>query len=351
MTPQSSSNVSVGYLNIGQQRIQTGSAQLGHFDILFVCASYEPRAIAITKCSQISADKAYVFRFEPLSSDNNRAFHAEILRTFASEVAKDVRIVVLPPSVSTVRVQEALRSVLAEIAADETKPVSVAIDISTMPKSYFSQIIAAGIGLGVFHRVTVFYSETDYSGGGVSDGFQFTEGSWKSIQVPFLEGEIRAGAPRHSIVSVGADVASLERFVRRYEPDSMTLLVPVPGASEAIDKKVREDTSAMKRRFGSTKLVELPAFDVRATLGHLQSVIRSYAPSHEVGMFCLGTKPHALAMGLIAILDSSIPLVCRVPERYRERSDAANGWAWLYKIFDSSNPRSVELEFDAASGA
>ncbi len=338
MSASESDFASVGYLEISQRREKTKSVRLGSLDALLLCASYDPRCLEITRCGQISAKKAYVLRFEAPIDDNRRTEHTNGLRSFAQSHANSVDVVHLPRSVDATSVREALQTMLAEIIPAPSNPISVALDISTFPKSYFSQVIATGFSLGLFYRVTVFYSETGYTGGSTPSTFKFTEGPWKSIQVPFLEGEIKAGAPRHSIVAVGADPASLERFIRRYEPDSMTLIAPIPGASTEIDRKVLLDTNAIRRKFGSTKIVQVPAFDAIGILGQLQSAIRRFAPSHEIGMFSLGTKPHALGMGIVALSEPAIPLVCRVPDRYVERQDAPNGWSWIYDMKDSSNP-------------
>jgi hypothetical protein len=329
---------SVGYLEIIQRRDRTKLVRLGSVDALLLCASYDPRCLEITRCGQISARKALVFRFEAPSDDNRRTEHANALRGFAQSHASSVDVVPLPRSVDTAGVREALKATLAALNSAPSNPISVALDISTFPKSYFYQVIATGFSLGLFHRVVVFYSETGYTSGATPSTFKFTEGPWKSIQVPFLEGQIRAGAPRHSIVAVGADPASLERFIRRYEPDSMTLIAPIPGASTEIDTKVLLDTNAIRRKFGSAKIVQVPAFDAIGILSHLQSAIRKFGLSHEIGMFSLGTKPHALGMGIVALSEPTVPLVCRVPEMYVERQDAPNGWSWTYDMRDSSNP-------------
>jgi hypothetical protein len=223
------------------------------------------------------------------------------------------------------------------------RPFSLTIDISTCPKIYFLQLLAFAIGSGIVSQAQVFYAETAYDGeplqkSGVASGYRFTDGAWQSLPVPYLEGHFRPGRRRHAVVSIGGDSPSVDKLIRRYEPERLTLISPIPSISESIEADIRRETEAIRKSFGETDVIEVGAFDVVRAFSILSQTSPKWTDKEEVCLFCLGSKPQSLAIGLSALIDQRLPVVCRVPTRYLERAHTATGSSWLFRIRDLSAP-------------
>jgi hypothetical protein len=137
---------------------------------------------------------------------------------------------------------------------------------------------------------------------------------------------------------MGVEAPGVDKLLTRYEPDSLTLLSPIPSVDKNIENIARRETETIRRNFGATNVVEAASWDVAGSFNKMNKAVISRSNGEDVALFCLGTKPQALALGLCGLIQTSAQVVCRVPDRYIERPNAANGWSCLYDIYDTSNP-------------
>jgi hypothetical protein len=334
---------SAGHLRVSQRRCPSSELSPRSADLALVFSSYEPRCLEITQCASLKASEAIVFRFTPPGLDNQRSAHAEILRRELTRTIPETRVIELPRSVDIVEVQRILMEVMAEIMNRFGRSISVLIDISTCPKVYFLHLMGMGIVTGMISDIQAFYAETHYDGdllesSRAESNYRFTEGNWLSVPVPFLEGHFQPGRPRHAVVSMGADAPDVTKLIKRYDPDSLTLISPVPSVSVLMEENARKETEFVRRNFGATEVIEVSALDLLFTLEMACQVVGRRLDVDDISMFCLGSKPQALALALCGVISPTVQIVCRVPSRYLERAHTPCGWSWLYEIKDSSNP-------------
>lgn len=52
----------------------------------------------------------------------------------------------------------------------------------------------------------------------------------------------------------------------------------------------------------------------------------------------IGSKPHALALGIAALSEQNFELICRIPKRYKQLDVEAKGFVSFYEIEDRFEP-------------
>lgn len=168
----------------------------------------------------------------------------------------------------------------------------------------------------------------------------FTEGGWDAVQVPYLQGIFQASRPRHAMIAMGADAANVDRLVSRYDPDYLTLVCPIPGVNPQIQRMTQESIDKIARNYPATMTVNINPFSVIQSMRCFTDETELRHNTRDLIFFALGTKPHSLGMTLAAFLSGTPQVVFRVPRKYAERKNTANGFSWLYNIRDLSNPQS-----------
>lgn len=338
------SETSWGYLRLCQKQQAVDKVVLPSVDVLMAFSSFEPRCLEICRAQLKEVDKVLVFRFQPFERDHNRAEHAQKLAERFRESASRVDVHLLGHSVDVATVTSQLRDHILPLYTENGGALRVAIDISSVPKTILLFMVALLLGEGLAKEVTCFYSEANYAPPVDNEGqrdYRFTDGPWSSVQVPYLEGIYHPGLPRHAIVSMGTEAASIEKFLSRYDPDSMTLVSPVPGSDPDLDQYAKRQAKVIKRNLGATNIVERSPFDAVACLESALDISVARMRTNDVMLFCLGPKPHALAFGICGIVNPEVPVICRTPGRYVERESKGSGTAWTYRIIDLSNPGAV----------
>ncbi|HEX8224632.1 MAG TPA: hypothetical protein VF605_12515 [Allosphingosinicella sp.] len=138
---------------------------------------------------------------------------------------------------------------------------------------------------------------------------------------------------------MGFETFQARGFITSYEPDKFVLIAPRPGFSTEYDERSRQELDALCNH------LDLPAQEVvwrhaggatdvcKAALTFLDSSRRHT----DIGL-CLGTKPHAIGLGIAALLRPYFTVVCRIPEEYVETETPANGKMWQYHLTDLSVP-------------
>jgi hypothetical protein len=350
------SRFATNYLQIDQTRANVEAITLDSTDLLIAFSSYEPRCREITKCKLGDFQKILVFRFTPVGEDNDReenfAMIADSLARFSKQ---DVGRKRLKKAIDVANVIDEIKAELLNEVRKKGGPLSITIDISSVPKVYLLFITAFLFRNGLAERISYFYSEASYPK--LSEEafeqmeYRSTDGRWLSYQVPYLEGRFHPARSRHAIVSMGSEAASLEKFLTRYDPDSVSLLSPVPGINAEFNKLAKKQAAFVKRNLGSVEVREIAALNVIGALPQVIDIAKERLLVDDVMMFSFGPKPQALVLGLAGLIVRDLPVVCRIPTRYVERKNGGNGWAWKYVVTDLSALPGFEIQLPSDGAA
>jgi hypothetical protein len=198
---------------------------------------------------------------------------------------------------------------------------------------------------GLAYRITIFYAEGNYSPpeGLVRsmDRYSFTQGDWRSVLVPYLDGGMSPDRKIRLIATTGFEAFQARTFMRSYEADAHQLIVASPGfLSEYDDKARREAKSLIKSLDLDKKNIAYchagRSIDVAQRILELSSESRWY----DIGL-CLGTKPHAIGVAMAGLADPNLTVVCRTPAAYVESETPATGHSWIYDVIDRSSGMQV----------
>ncbi|MER8486569.1 hypothetical protein [Mesorhizobium sp. M1322] len=144
-------------------------------------------------------------------------------------IGSEFRIVQLGPSVEFAANFIAINSLILDAVRVASRPISILLDISCVPKRYFLFLLGLGFKQELIGRMDILYSEGKYvpadvirNGTNVDKGF-VSEGEWTSVQIPYLEDSDYSPDSRDLFVSVGAEVTLAMPTVERFEPTALRL--------------------------------------------------------------------------------------------------------------------------------
>lgn len=338
-----------GFVAVAELRMPTSAATFGDVDAVLAFASFEARSLAITHSAPPAARVAAVCRFQPPTQDNGRLEAANAIASHLQSRVRETNILELPASTEVDEVQERIRFILRDWYRQIGRPFVLGLDVSCCPKIYIAAVLSYALSTGIASGIVIHYAEADYSAKRVSStsdrSRNFTDGAWRPSQVPYLEGEFVAGRARHAIVSMGEDAPAVEKLIRRYDPESITLLRPVPGVDPTFQQNTEHASRRIRELYGLVEVYDANPFSAVAALDQVHAICRARAGRDDLMAFLFGTKPHAVAICLAGIAHPQLQVIFRVPQRYKEDPVLSNGWSWLYSVKDTSNPsllRSVD---------
>jgi hypothetical protein len=335
------------FLNIQHLRLSQRSARITDIafdkpDLFISFVSWEERSVAVAKSSVLAA-KNVVFRFAGPVGDELKDKREREMQVALSSRGASVQRVLGAPSTQCAENFDKLATIVRLAVQEQRRPINLLLDISCCPKSFLTFLLGYCLANGFVRTIQFFYAHTKYENKVDADPqgeqvmFRFTDGEWSALQVPFLEGTYRPSAPRKLVVMMGAEIATTESFLRRYQPDKLELVAPRPGVTKQIDDAVDRGVHTLMNRF------EIPDSGLKLVGPHdavgSATACREYMDQDsgmDVSLVCLGTKPHAIGAAVIASTDSKATLVCRVPKYYSQSPGQPTGEASIYQIEDLS---------------
>lgn len=308
-------------------------------DVMISVSSWERRCTEILN-ARIDTTSAVVLRFAEQGNSGRRRLHDDML-TLALD-RRTGRFQDLP--FLSALDYENWKEVLAQFLIDEyrshSRRLHISIDSSCCPKSILLFLIAFGIRTGLAYRVTVFYSEGNYTPpeGVVKslDRYSFTQGDWRSVLVPYLEGGVSPERKTRLIATTGFEAFQARTFIRSYEADAHQLIVASPGFLSEYDEKARREARSLIKGLDLDRK-SVAYCHAGASIDVAKQVLGLLAGSrwYDIGL-CLGTKPHAIGVGMAALADPTLTVVCRTPVAYVESETPATGHSWIYEVMDRS---------------
>jgi len=338
------SNVFLKHLKLDQHEGVTNRLPSLHSDVLLTFAGWEKRCTEIIN-SKISSDDSLIYRFGGIESLSIKEDNAEIISNWSKGGGTMVSCVVGPPSVEVNDNFKKIEEILELKYRQFRRPFSLTVDISSCPKSLIAHVIAFSFSKKVISDLHLFYAHTDYGskskvlGDPSNTVYQFTDGDWSAVQIPYLEGLYKPSLPRKLIVLIGAESNPTENFLKLYQPDRTALIVPLPGVSTEINDSVKAITKSIQRRMEipDSQISQVAPYDAVSALRACKGILGD-ATQHDISFACIGTKPHCIGAALICHVEQDFTIICRSPKRYRHSPGLPTGVASLYSIKDLSNP-------------
>jgi SAM-dependent methyltransferase len=320
------------------------------YDLVLTFVSWEERCLSVID-TNASASVAVVCRFQTETTSVEREKNYRKLSTWADDTAKFSEFSALELSFSTNSQANfsLIMSMMLGLQKKFGRQLKVLVDASSCPKSISAFLVGFGFGRGILKQLDLFYAHSDYDNKSEKDDkgngsekslefYRFTDGKWSSILIPYLEGTLRATAPRSLIVAVGAETYATEAFLKRYQPEKLQFLLPSPSVTDVMEKSLALEIDRLVERMElkTDDISRVPPYDMIAAAKKMNSMLEEADEKYDLMVACVGTKPHAIGAAIAAFLNPNAALVCRVPNKYLEIPGKGNGKASLFSIEDLS---------------
>lgn len=318
------------------------------YDIIIAGLSWEDRAtFGLLRFASPSADVT-LLKFKSRSTFVEEA-KARQLSIFRS-VLGNVSVKEMAPSIDTQNNFHALKAWLQDLYIAVNRPLSILMDVTCIPKTYVLYLIGLGFVEEFVARMDFLYAPGVYdlmAGDGVGSPSLagprslLSEGEWFSRQIPYLEASDYIANDCDILVTLGGELGLTLPFIERYEPRRLDLVFineTAPGSEHPMLASERLAYEELLRE-PNAKRTDLPLCDAIAVASHALQFADGSTARGITGM-AIGSKPHAIGLGLAALARTNMEVVCRTPAAYRPINVAASGKLMLYEIEDRFDPAS-----------
>lgn len=237
-----------------------------------------------------------------------------------------------------------------DLYAKAGRPLSILLDMTCLPKTYTLFLLGLGFREELVARLDCLYTPGKYdlvsdlpSKTPVLAGARslLSEGEWHSRQIPYLEASDYIANDLDLLVTLGGELGLSLPFIERFEPRRLGLVFIDESSPEKGAPMLASERMAYDELLGSPSAARrnIPLCDAIGMARHALAFAES-SSARGTTMMAIGAKPHALALGLAAMADPRVEVVCRTPASYRAVDVQASGAPMLYEIEDRFDPAS-----------
>lgn len=327
------------FLDGSSQRAESvGEVAHGRYDLVVMTSSWDARSVSLVE-AQIEAAHGIGVFFSNRGVLGFRDEHDPQVSAFLEQCCGQVAAIE-GPSESLDFLWQQIWLAVSAAYIDVGRPLDVLLDLSTSPRYYALALFACGMRSGVLSSLTCFYAEGEYPEATNGAQEQFTEGRWETRHVPGLAGTADPGNKRLYVVSVGFEGSKTYRVVSSDDPDRVRVLFPQPGVKPEYVDRTRQNNRLLLADFGvqDADMVVAPAGDAIAAWQAL-ALSELAGPGDNPSYLCSGTKPHALAMAIHALVEDRPTVLYAKPASHKEARTRPLGVYWSYRIDDLTSPR------------
>ncbi len=329
------------YISVQETRAATNGLFLSG-DLLLTTASAEPRCVEVLKANWQNFYYHGLILFSDKRESGRKEEYAESLQVHMSRLSGSSLNINSLPIGDTLSWFQQFESVLTQVARNCGRAISVVIDGSCLPKHYLLFLLGFGIDQGITSSISIFYTEGIYKmtpqvsvlAGTI---YSFSSGAWKSLIIPYFEGQLSLEDRTRVVVSLGFEGLQSRNFLRSYQADKYAVIVPSSDREPEYDVVAEQESKAFLFETSTehSAIIRANASSVVETLNRLEADDHKLRRYHDL-LITLGSKPHALALGVHALLYRDKSLICRVPDSYLENETSSNGISWIYQIKDKT---------------
>lgn len=332
-----------------RQRVLEGSDQIERsYDFVIAGLSWETRGTVALSRLKNTETPLILLKFQSKSEDIELAKAAK-LEQFKIELA-NVSVKDLAPSTSAQENFHFIKGWMQDLYANAGRPLSIVIDITCMPKTYMLFILGLGFREELVARIDCVYTPGSYDlisivgpPPPVINGPRalLSEGEWHSRQIPYLEASEYIANDLDLLVTLGGELGLSLPFIERFEPRRLGLIFIDESSPGKGTPMLASERMAYEELLGEPNAVQndIPLCDAVGMARHALTFVQE-SSARGTTMMAIGGKPHALALGLAALADPRIEVVCRTPASYRIVDVQASGAPMLYEIEDRFDPAS-----------
>ena len=229
------------------------------------------------------------------------------------------------------------------------RPLRVLVDITCVPKTYLLFILGLGFTRDYLACLDCLYAAGVYdlnaAGGGADAGriggprALLSEGEWRSRQIPYLEPRDVIASERDIIVTLGGELGLSLPFIEKFEPGRAGLIFIKETAPDLSTPMLQSEKSALLEllREPNAQRSDIGLCDVIGVAKHAVHFTRKSNAKAVTGI-AIGSKPHALALGIAALAEDKMEIVCRTPAAYKLAEIQPSGRVFLYTVEDRFEP-------------
>jgi len=300
-------------------------------DLAIYMASWEERAIHQARYGTANADRAMVLSF---SDADNSFCPSEYLTSIVDGNLTKLELG------SHYKIQDAVSAFIPKFFhAKSVNFGSIFIDVTCMPKYMAQYFVLEVLRTKVISELIIGYTAGTYHHQSNQAGV-YDQGIDRYLSLP-QTANVGISTRKGGIAALGADERLIGDYFTNEAGFDDHFLIAADGAqNKAVDEKVRNQTSALMRKFHlsetSVKSVAPPSF-----LGSLDAYEDFLFSSPEIDswdIFCCGPKTHAIGACLAAHKHHEIKLIGRVPAHYDTTNVEAGDTISLLRILDATSP-------------
>ena len=317
------------------------------YDLALLTLSWETRATHAFISHHVRCKKLAPLWFEAPSEHVEQRKKSQFEEL--SKIYNDVSEIRLSLSTKVEENYRILEEFIKNEYFDAGRPLKVVIDISCIPKHYLLFILGYGFVNDYFACFDCVYSAGIYDL--VADDRDenadssnvhrslISEGDWTPRQIPFLAAKNVFPKSRDILVSVGGELGLSVPFIERSEPRQLVLVFIAETAPGNEREMLNSERLAYEELISepNVRREDVSLFDVIGLTTICEQLVMGSA-ADGVTLMAIGSKSHALALGLAAISNGKIDVVCRIPARYKLIDVPPKGEIYLYEIEDRFEP-------------
>jgi hypothetical protein len=310
----------------------------GRYDVMILASSWDSRCLCVTSGSDLHAGLGHVLLFDVRDEQGLRDSHDPKVIDFAKRHSERTETSTIP---STKIDHWWPGNLLGHLRAERERvgrPLTVFIDSSACPRFLTLALLASCITHGIAQSVSVFYAEGVYPPPEENRKREiaFTEGRWRTIAVPFLQGTFDPRKKRFYLVSVGFEGWKTLRVVSLADPDRVSVLFPDPAVEPEYVTRTQDDNTELIAEYlvPDEHVIRARAGDAVEAWRRLAEAAPDRPLSENSYYLCCGTKPHSLALGLRALALGYPAVLYNVPDKHAVVNIQAAGTFWRYDIRD-----------------
>ena len=317
------------------------------YDLVLSTLSWEKRGPAAFEALGREIGELSLLRFNSSANRPANERKDEQLKLLA-KFSRSCSAIELDSSTSfSANVQKIDDFLQAKVVAKK-RPLRVLCDITCIPKSYLLLLIGLGFRKNYFARLDCLYAEGKYPLGkqheasaslANSTGSITSEGVWESLPVPFFESESTIPNHRDVLVTLGGEVGLTLPFIEKYEPRRLGLVMISESEVQTPEKLPKSEQYALSELQGEPNVerVNLSLSDVIGTVRYSIDFCKQ-SSADTITALAIGSKTHALALGIAALSQPRMEIICRIPTRYTTLDVEANGNVIGFEIEDRFEP-------------
>ncbi|WP_316186323.1 MULTISPECIES: hypothetical protein [unclassified Bradyrhizobium] len=316
------------------------------YDLVLSALSWESRGTTAIEKLKRKFPQLHLLKFSSASNSRAAELKNEQVKLFAKSSDSCI-LVELDSSTSFPSNVQKIDEFLQSKLTLAQRPLRVLCDISCIPKSYILLLIGFGFRKNYFARFDCVYAEGRYplskqhaaASPVKSSGSITSEGVWQSLPVPFFESESTIPNERDVLVALGGEVGLTLPFIEKYEPRRLGLMMISESEVQTPEKLPKSEQYALNelKKEPNLKCVNFSLGDVVGTTRYAIDFCKE-SSADTITALAIGSKTHALALGIAALSQTRMEVICRIPKRYTMLDVEPNGSVLGFEIEDRFEP-------------